>query len=202
MVLFCTLLSVTPGPNNIIIMTVAERRGKLYAYSYLAGVCIGMVILWGGVGLGLGALFQRVPVFSEILMYVSGAVLLYLSYTIAFPKAKRHKDSGGKADVRRSPLGYVAFAILFQWINPKAWTIVISGIATFVPSDEFFWARLATISLLFSVLFPLFGSLWVFCGVALRRLLANERQQRIVMRILGGLLAGTVVWTFLEKYLG
>ncbi len=84
------------------------------------------------VGLGLGQVFERYPVTYEILRYAGGAYMLWLAWKIA--------NSGpvGEGKTSGSPLTFLQ-AALFQWVNPKAWVITISAIATYTPGDGSLW---------------------------------------------------------------
>lgn len=190
-ILFCVIIGGTPGPNNFIVLTTAQQSGKKQAYRYIAGVCCGMIILWIAGGVGLAALFSAAPIIAEILKYISSAVLLYLAWRIAT------SNPNPTVEIDRKQKNLFLFAILFQWINPKAIAIPISGIASFVPNDEFFWMRLVAITLTFTVIYPLTGSVWVFGGRMLKKLLQTHRAKKITLRILGLMLALTVIWNFI-----
>lgn len=61
-------------------------------------------------------------------------------------------------------------AVAFQWVNPKAWSMVLGAAATYVPPDRPFVGTII-IAVLFDVVGPPCGLTWASCGVALKQFL-------------------------------
>ena len=60
-VAFAVVAAVTPGPNNLMLMTSGVKFGFARTLPHLAGVVLGFSLMVALVGLGLDAVFQRVP---------------------------------------------------------------------------------------------------------------------------------------------
>ena len=117
------------------------------------------------VGVGLAGLFETYPIAYLVLQTASFAYLLYLAYRIASAGSPFDKNAeGGK------PLTALE-AALFQWINPKSWSMALTAITVYSPNQS-----LDTI-ILTAVIFGLIAlpavSVWAWMGQNLKRILRS-----------------------------
>lgn len=177
--IFAFVSSITPGPNNTMLMASGANFGFRATLPHLAGVSLGFLILLAAVGLGLGGLFAAYPPLHDILALAGGLYLLWLAWKIANSSGLGGGKSAGK------PQTFVQ-AALFQWVNPKAWAMAVGATATFAPRDNYV-ANILAIALLFTLInLPCVAS-WTGFGLALRRFLdrpAVLRGFNIVMALL------------------
>ncbi|MCE9678965.1 LysE family translocator [Shewanella sp. AS1] len=170
--LFAFSSGITPGPNNIMLMTSGVNFGIKPSLPHLAGICIGFPCMVLAIGLGLSAIFQSYPILHLLIKYVGITYLLYLAWLIANSSSKME----GKQTSR--PLSFIQ-AAAFQWVNPKGWIMAVGAVATFTQIDQPLTPQVITIACVFlSVAFPC-ALVWLGFGVALKRLLKNQRQQQI-----------------------
>lgn len=169
---FAVVTLFTPGPNNVMLLTSGVNFGFRRTVPHMLGVAIGFSVLVALVGLGLGTLFEAVPVLYTLLRIAGVAYLLYLAWAIAWSGPVE-----GAAPERGRPLSFVG-AALFQWVNVKGWVIAVGAITTYAavapfPGNVFVQAGvLLAIGLCSSATWAAFGS-------ALRRLLATPRAVRV-----------------------
>ena len=70
-------------------------------------------------------------------------------------------------------------AAVFQFANPKAWVMAITGAAAFLPVLQPVWFAIAVFCLVFcAVNLPCIG-VWTGTGAALRRYLTQPKWQRL-----------------------
>ncbi|ABV88075.1 LysE family translocator [Shewanella pealeana] len=170
--LFAFSSGITPGPNNIMLMSSGVNFGVKRSLPHLFGICIGFPAMVLAIGLGLSAVFQSFPVLHSIIKYVGITYLLYLAWLIANSSAKMNgKDTP-------SPLTFIQ-AAAFQWVNPKAWVMGIGAVAAFTSMSHTLAPQVATISLVFFVVALPSAFIWLGFGVALKRILKNQKQQKI-----------------------
>ena len=168
---FAFVSSITPGPNNLMLMTSGTNFGFRRTLPHLMGVALGFVLMIVLVGLGLAELFTRYPLAHEALKWVSVAYLLFLAWKVA---TAQPPGEGGVAGGR--PLTFLQ-AALFQWVNPKAWTMALTGVTVYMPPVDP-WLGLVVVAALFgAVNLPCVG-LWAAMGVKLRRWLDDARRLR------------------------
>ena len=81
--LFTLVMSFTPGPNNIMLLSSGVTYGFRRTLPHVAGITIGFAFMVGAVGLGLGTVFIAYPILQTILKYLGAAYLIYLAVAIA-----------------------------------------------------------------------------------------------------------------------
>ena len=185
-VLFAIASSVTPGPNNIMVMSSGLNFGFKKSLPLLSGICIGFTIMLLLVGLGFSQLFAAFPLLHFVIKCLGTLYLLYLAWLIA-----RHSGAP-KSQSQASPLTFINGA-LFQWVNAKAWVIATGAIAAFTSLDGGFYAQNLTIALAFLVVsFPCVG-VWLLFGSMLKNLLKSEQKRRGFNYFMAGLLVLSVL---------
>ncbi|WP_437882035.1 LysE family translocator [Pseudomonas sp. LRF_L74] len=160
-VLFALVTSITPGPNNMMLLASGVNFGVRRSIPHMLGISLGFMVLVIAVGLGLGQLFERAPWLYQALRYAGAAYLLYLAWKIA--RAGAPESGEGKA----KPLTFIQ-AAAFQWVNPKAWIMAIGAITTYTPHEGFIFNVLLIAALFALVNCPSVG-LWTVAGSLLRR---------------------------------
>ena len=125
------IMFVTPGPNNAMLTASGMKFGFIKTIPHLIGIPTGHIIQISLVCFGLGNLFIQFPVLHFYLKILCFFYLLYLSWTIFGSLNFKKKNSG-------RPLKLYE-AALFQFINPKAWTIAITVVSGFFPTEENFY---------------------------------------------------------------
>lgn len=170
-VAFAFVTSVTPGPNNMMLLASGVNFGLRRSLPHMLGISLGFMLLVMCVGLGLGQLFEQVPMLYSVLRYLGAAYLLYLAWKIANSSAP---DS--QVGERGKPFSFLQ-AAAFQWVNPKAWVMAIGAITTYTPQENFLVNVLLIAALFALVNCPSVG-LWTVAGSLLRNWLKNPRVLR------------------------
>lgn len=169
--LFAISATITPGPNNIMLMASGLNFGIQKSIPHLLGVTIGfpfMVIL---IGLGFEIVFEKYPLLHEVIKIAGIIYLIYLAWRIA-TSAKQSLD-----DAKPTPFRFWQ-AVLFQWVNPKAWVMATGAIAAYTSISADFFNQVLIIALTFMVVaFPCAGS-WLVFGSSLKRFLQKPAYQQ------------------------
>ena len=178
-VLFALVTTITPGPNNTMLLASGVNFGFRRTVPHLLGITSGVALLMLSVGFGLGEAFHRLPMLYTVLETASVVYLLYLAWKIG---------TSGEVKVRKGERRPMRFheAIAFQWVNPKAWMMVLTAATTIHLSADFGFN-----AFLMAVLFYVIGlpciCLWAAFGTGLRNFLSNPvrlRMFNIVMALL------------------
>jgi threonine/homoserine/homoserine lactone efflux protein len=182
---FSFVSSITPGPNNIMLMTSGANFGLRRTLPHLMGVSIGFIVMVLLVGVGVMQIFTLFPVTYIILKVISIAYLLYLAYRIAVSASLTSKQSESA-----KPLTFIQ-AALFQWVNPKAWTMALMAITLFAPTQELH--LVAIIASVFGLVNIPCVSAWTILGRSMNKLLKNQRNLHIFNIVMAILLVASVV---------
>ena len=188
--LFALIGAFTPGPNNIMVTASGTVFGFTRTVPHIAGVTIGFAVMIVAFGLGLGQVFQSYPALHHWLRIIGALYLLYLAWRIATA------GDPGAAEARRQPLSFME-AALFQWLNPKAWTLALGVIIAFTTVGGNLWTELAIINAIFTAATVASLTTWCLFGVAIRQLLSSSRALRTTNLVLASLVALSVVMLFL-----
>lgn len=184
LVLFVFVASVTPGPNNAMLMASGAKFGLRATVPHMVGVVTGFGILIAAVGLGLGAIFAVFPVMHTILRWAGAAYLVWLAWKIAT------STSVGGAKAER-PMN-IRETIAFQWVNPKAWIGAIAILSAYAPEQNYLTGLIVIIAACTGVNVPVV-LMWAGAGAALRRFLESPLRLRLFNLSLAGLLVLTLI---------
>ncbi|MDE4174375.1 LysE family translocator [Phaeobacter sp. PT47_59] len=186
--LFAFVSSITPGPNNLMLMASGANFGFRRTIPHMLGVALGFVFMVILVGAGLIQIFDAFPVSYTGLKVVSVLYLLYLAWKIANAGPAETGDTKGR------PMTFVQ-AAAFQWVNPKAWAMALTSISAYAP-DQTIWAILLVAALFGAINLPSVSS-WTVLGQQMARILTNPRRLTLFNWVMAGLLVASlypVIW--------
>ncbi|PLY10783.1 MAG: LysE family translocator [Arcobacter sp.] len=187
---FTVSSTMTPGPNNIMLLSSGLTFGYKRTIPHILGVTLGFSLMVLLVGLGFGIIFEKFPVVLKVLKVVGIAYLFWMAYKIATSKGSMNIKEKSK------PFSFIQ-AALFQWVNPKGWIMSLTSISIFVSSKEDSITQVLIISLIFLLSGMLSTNTWAIGGVALKRFIKDEshvRKFNIIMAIL--LIASVIPFIF------
>jgi threonine/homoserine/homoserine lactone efflux protein len=169
--IFAFVSSITPGPNNLMLMNSGANFGFKQTIPHLLGVGLGFTLMVALVGLGVVQLFDSYPMSYDVLKVLSVIYLLYLAFKIANSDGITEEKS-----LKHKPLTFMQ-AALFQWVNPKAWTMALTAISLYAPSSGF------TAVLLVAIVFggvnlPCISS-WIMLGEKMQVLLTDQKRLKM-----------------------
>ncbi|MEZ5551200.1 MAG: LysE family translocator [Pseudomonadales bacterium] len=186
---FTFVASITPGPNNLMLAASGVGFGFRRTLPHMVGVCVGFALLVLICGLGVGALITGNPAAATALKVVGSGYLLYLAWML------RGNFSSGSGGAGGQPMSFSA-AVVFQFANPKAWLMGVTGASAFLPGIGNDWIALAIFcAVICAVNLPCITS-WAVLGSAIRSRLNDPRWQRPFsgMMVLLTLYAAVAVW--------
>jgi threonine/homoserine/homoserine lactone efflux protein len=165
--LFAFVTSVTPGPNNLMLMASGANFGFRRTIPHMLGVALGFVLMAFLVGVGLAGLFQTYPVAVTVLEVASVGYMLWLAWKIA------HAAAPGEREATGSPITFLQ-AAAFQWVNPKAWAMALTAVTVYAPERSL--AAVALVAAVFGAINLPSVSVWTVLGQQVRRVLTTGRR--------------------------
>ena len=182
---FAVVSSITPGPNNTMILASGLNYGFLRSVPHLLGICCGFAFMIFATGMGLHAVFEQAPLLQVILKYAGALYLLWLAWKLA-----RAQPMNAEQAILSRPMGFFG-AAAFQWVNPKAWVMGLSALTTYLPQG-FKAGDAALLAGVFWVIGIFCVGAWALFGVAMRRVLQDPRSVRIFNVAMALLLVATL----------
>jgi threonine/homoserine/homoserine lactone efflux protein len=186
---FAFVSSITPGPNNLMLMTSGANFGFARTVPHLLGVSIGFTAMVAIIGAGLAQAFAAAPVLHTVLKVVSAVYLLYLAWKIAVAAPPNAEGAA-----RAKPMSFLQ-AAAFQWVNPKAWTMALTAVSVYAPTgpEGVSLLTLAIIAGVFGAInLPSVG-VWTAIGTQLRRVLSSPGSFRVFNGVMAALLVASLV---------
>ena len=180
LVVFAFVTSITPGPNNLMLLASGVNFGFRRTIPHMLGIAAGFFTLLLAVGFGLGVLLESSPWFYIALKTAGGAYLVYLAWRIAFARALGEAKAGAR------PLSF-AGAALFQWVNPKAWVMALAAMAAYTSAEHYAWSILV-VGIVFAAVNLPSVSAWAGFGTVLRSWLSDPRRLKVFNLAMGVLL--------------
>ncbi|WP_284180311.1 LysE family translocator [Rhabdaerophilum sp. SD176] len=168
---FAFASSVTPGPNNMMLLASGVNFGLKRTLWHVAGINVGFPVMLLLSGFGLGQVFIRYPALYTGLKIVGIAYMLWLAWKIA-----RSGPVGESSAEAGRPMSFLQ-AAAFQWVNPKAWAMVVGAIAAYTVPENY-TGSLVIITLVYALTGTPGSLLWAAFGAALRNFLRDPVKVR------------------------
>jgi len=186
---FAFASSVTPGPNNVMLMASGANYGLRRTVPHMLGISVGHAFMVFMVGVVLLGVFLAYPALNVVLKIVSAAYMLWLAWKIANAVPPEMKQVTGK------PFTFLQ-AAAFQWVNPKAWFMATTAISAYAPQDRGLVLGSLMVAGIFATTNLPAVTIWAWIGVQLRRWLGTARRLR-VFNISMALLLVASLWPML-----
>jgi threonine/homoserine/homoserine lactone efflux protein len=183
---FAFVGSITPGPNNALLLASGIRFGFGRTVRHVAGTALGMNALILAMAGGIGVLLTALPGAELALKLIGSAYLIYLAFRIA-------SSRGITRTVVSRPLG-VLHAAAFQFANPKGWLFAFAAVGTFLPRDLAPMPGALAVAATSAAIILATATVWAAGGAALSRTVDGGRMQRAVNLALALLLAASVAF--------
>ena len=190
LITYVATMSVTPGPNNLMLAASGVNFGLRRTFPHVLGVCLGCSLQVLIVASLLACAGGYLATARAWLALPGCSYLLWL----AWRQAQAGQPGGVKA---AQPLGLIG-AALFQWVNPKAWMMVLNSAILFLPAEGGLYAALWMAAIFVVINLPCI-SLWAVLGDRLRCRLQKPLALRLFNGSMAFLLAATALWIVIEE---
>lgn len=191
--IFGVSTGITPGPNNIMLMTSGMNFGIRRSIPHVLGICVGFPVMIILIGLGFSIVFEKFPILHEVIKILGLVYLLYLSWLIASASPDKLESKESK------PFTFLQ-AALFQWVNPKAWVVATSSISAYTTLEGNIYSQVLIIAISFFFAAIIATSTWLVFGKGIKQVLQSTKQQRIFNISMAALLVASVFPVIQEVY--
>ncbi len=177
-------LALSPGPDNIFVLTQSALHGRSAGLLVTLGLCSGLIVHTTAVAFGVAAVFATSAVAFTILKMAGAAYLLYLAWG-AFRAPASDLDESPHSNLTGSRL--YARGIVMNVTNPKVAIFFLAFLPQFadpergsLPVQVFVLGAIFAVSAL--LIFSLISLMAGYLGEWLRR---SSRAQVILNRVAG-----------------
>ena len=182
---FAVVMTITPGPNNMMVAASAAHHGVRATLPHMFGIAMGFAFMLVLVGAGLGALLLSAPAVTSLMRWAGAAWMCVIAWKIATAPPLGTQGA-------RPVLGFLG-AAAFQWINPKAWMIGVGVVSQFVRPDMPLTGQVARIGVMFLLVAVPCILPWALLGDGAGRLLRAPGRLRLFNLVMAALLLASLV---------
>lgn len=190
LIIFSVSMLITPGPNNLLLMNSGVHFGIRQSMPHYLGICLGFPLMVCLVSLGLGSFIHEYPLFRVTLKYGGAAYMLYLAWHIY----RAHEP--GRAKSQKKPFTFM-HAVLFQWINIKAWMMAVGVASLFSLSTSVIFNALI-IGLIMLIIGIPSTAIWLWGGAFLKKFLKEDSHFHRFNTIMAIALVISIAMIFIE----
>lgn len=184
------LLSGTPGPNMLHVMSRSVELGLRRCLVAIAGCLLAVILILTASAAGLATLLLALPGAFDVLRYAGAAYLLFLGI-----KAWRSPPAPTNADetslprtMRKGPIFRAAFAVGIS--NPKLILFAAAFLPQFVDPASPQVPQFAILVATFAVIETLWFSIYAAGGRSLARYINRPTVKRVFDRVTGVIFIG------------
>ncbi|MDH3440497.1 MAG: LysE family translocator [Gammaproteobacteria bacterium] len=188
---FAFIAAITPGPNNLLLMSSGALFGLRKTVPHLIGIQLGFATLATASVFGLGTLVDRWPWLITVVRLLGASWLVWLSIRF-FRAAVQNQSTEArmeKAPISR-PFRFVE-AILFQWVNPKGIITAVSSAGAYIAIAETPLQRAAILAVVFMITGTFACTTWTIAGDSLNRYMSSGQSATWMNAGMGVLIVAT-----------
>jgi threonine/homoserine/homoserine lactone efflux protein len=186
----CLALTMTPGPDMMLIASRSVSQGRAAGFASLAGIQVGTYCHAMAAAFGLSQLFLAVPAAYDVVRFAGAAYLLYLAWKTF--RADSTASVGATSQARQSLGRIFRQGLLTNVLNPKMALFVLALFPQFVHTQDgsvaFQILILATV--LNIIGFVVNGVVILAASHLVRRFRGDRRQSNLPRYLLGSVFAG------------
>lgn len=192
LLLFCTAMSFSPGPNTTLATALSVNRGLKSALRFCVAVPAGWTLLMLLCGLGLGGLVLGVPALRWLIKVLGVAYMLWLAWKLS------RSGQLAQADDSKLDVGFWS-GVGLQFVNIKAWLLALTLTAGWVlnaagqPAPNPAERLLIICALMMAFAFTS-NFTYALAGALLREVLSKGRRLLWFNRVLALVLVVTAGW--------
>jgi threonine/homoserine/homoserine lactone efflux protein len=191
-VMMTFVVSATPGPNMLLVMSSSARNGMRAAIINMAGCMTSLMLMLGLSAAGLGALLKAFPAVFDALRLAGAAYLAYLGVQCwrAPVQEATEKDSAAHQANPRNAWGHYRQGALVAASNPKAILFAAAFFPQFLNPELAQGPQFAILLGTFAVIEVAWYFVYAVSGKQLAQYLRRSNVMRAFNRLTGGVFVG------------
>jgi threonine/homoserine/homoserine lactone efflux protein len=189
---YVAVMSITPGPNTLLLASSGVNFGMRRTLPVLLGIVTGCAAMLALAATLLTVALGWIGAVRFPLAVLGCAYLLWLSW-------KLFKAASPDVKQQPQPMCFIN-GVLFQAINPKVWLMAMTVAILFLPHEGAgLGATLLIIAGFSAVNFPCV-LVWALLGDRLRNALRVTWKLRLFNAVMAGSMAATALWLLFDEW--
>ena len=170
--IYASLMSITPGPNNLMLLSYGKAYGLSDSRNVMLGIFLGFFLMLCSAGYGISKIITSSPTAGLILKIVGSLWMLYLAFLLRKISVEVEPD-------KKVAIGF-GQAFFMQFVNLKAWIMAISGASAFLPQSNNIHLNVFIYAMSFGLVgFPCM-ILWLKMGDVIAKIIKSEKASQML----------------------
>jgi len=193
-VLMTFVVSGTPGPNMLLVLSQSARFGLRAAMATMMGCMVSLLTMMIISAAGLGALLQMFPAVFDALRLAGAAYLAYLGIkSWRSPVAEHSLDESKLMEPLMRSSTHFRQGMLVAASNPKAILFAVAFLPQFINPQNAQWPQFAILLATFAVIEVSWYFVYALSGKRLAGYLERASVLKVFNRVTGGAFIGFAV---------
>jgi threonine/homoserine/homoserine lactone efflux protein len=170
--IYASLMSITPGPNNLMLLSYGKAYGFNNSKNVMLGIFLGFFLMLCLAGYGITNIITSNPTAGLVLKIIGSLWMLYLAFILR--KLSVEIEPGKKAAI-----GF-GQAFSMQFVNMKAWVMAISGASAFLPQSNNIHLNVFVYAISFGLVGIPCMIIWLKMGDVITKMFKSENANQIL----------------------
>jgi threonine/homoserine/homoserine lactone efflux protein len=170
--IYASLMSITPGPNNLMLLSYGKAYGFSDSRNVMLGIFLGFFLMLCSAGYGISNIIMNSPTAGLVLKIVGSLWMLYLAFVLRKLSVDVEPD-------KKAAIGF-GQAFFMQFVNLKAWIMAVSGASAFLPQSDNIHLNVFIYALSFGLVgFPCM-IVWLKMGDVIAKIIKSEKASQML----------------------
>ncbi len=188
--IYASLMSITPGPNNLMLLSYGKAYGFNDSRNVILGIFLGFFLMLCSAGYSIAKIITSSPTAGLVLKIAGSLWMLYLAFVLRKLSIEVEPD-------KKVAIGFVE-AFFMQFINLKAWVMAITGATAFLPQSNNIHLNVFVYAISFGLVgFPCM-IIWLKMGDMIAKIIKSEKASQILGYTMFSLMIVSVVTIWVE----
>lgn len=187
-------VSITPGMCMTLALSLGMSVGVRRSLHMMWGELIGVGLVASAAALGVAALMLQFPEAFIVLKLGGGAYLGWLGFQMWQSKGKLVMPEPGAEVVVQGNMQLALNGFITAIANPKGWAFFVTLLPPFLDQNQPLASQLSLLVALILLLEFMCLLIYASGGKALRHLLMDRGNVKLMNRIAGSLMIGVGIW--------
>jgi len=170
--IYASLMSITPGPNNLMLFSYGKAYGLNDSRNVILGIFLGFFLMLCSAGYGIAKIITSNPMAGLVLKIIGSLWMLYLAFVLKKLSVEVEPD-------KKAAIGF-GEAFFMQFINLKAWVMAITGASAFLPQSNNIHLNVFVYAISFGLVgFPCM-IIWLKMGDVIAKIVKSEKASQML----------------------
>lgn len=186
-ILYCFIVTFTPGPTNIVILSTVHKNGTKKALEYTYGATIAFGFLLSVSAVLNSILVAFIPKILILMQIIGSIYMLFLAYQV-------YKTNKDKPKSMEKQTGTFLSGFLMQFLNPKVLLFTLTVIPTFIMPYHVSLSKIILYVITITVIGFLAFITWVLFGALFKSFLQQHEKMVNVLMALFLVYSTFMIW--------